>query len=286
MIKPILKWAGGKRSIINKIENKINQVLSEEATLFDLFTGSGSVAFSLERSFNKIVINDTNEELINLYLNVKDHVGEIIKILEVLQEEHSKELFYKVRSWDREKNHQHKFSPVQLAARTIYLNRTCFNGLYRVNLKGQFNVPMGNYDNPRINDFENLNKVSDLLKSKKIDIKNSDFTHLKSSIKPGDIVYLDPPYDKETSSSFVEYTKKSFDRYDQERLKDFFDELTDKGVYVILSNSATDRIKELYQEYIDEDSYIKVNRSVGANANTRKKSTEILIDNFRKVCKK
>jgi DNA adenine methylase len=283
MTKPILKWAGGKRSIIDKIEHKIKEVVKKDSTFFDLFTGSGTVVFYLEKHFSKVVMNDANDELINLYDNVRSNVEAIIKLLEKLKKNHSKEQYYQVRAWDRKSDFRQDYSSFELAARTIYLNRTCFNGLYRVNSKGQFNVPMGRYKNPRINDFDNLRSVSKLLNSGKILIKNSDFTHLKKMIKAGDVVYLDPPYDKETDSSFVDYTNKSFDKYDQERLKDFFDELTLMGVYVILSNSATERIRDLYNEYINEDSYIEVNRSVGASSKTRIKAKEILIDNFRKV---
>jgi DNA adenine methylase len=279
MCKPILKWAGGKRSIISLIEDKVLQLNTKQATFYDLFTGSGTVAFLLSKYFDKIVMNDTNEELINLYKVIKDKPEKLINQLDIFEKKHSKDFYYAVRLWDRDSNNKQLENPVKKAARTVYLNRTCFNGLYRVNSKGQFNVPMGKYKNPLINDSENIKLISELLNDK-IKLENHDFSVIKNQLNPGDIVYLDPPYDKENMSSFTEYTKKRFDYYDQERLKKFFDELTEMGVYAVLSNSATKKVLSLYDNYISDGSIIKVRRSVGSKAKTRKKVNEVLIDNF------
>lgn len=282
MIKPILKWAGGKRNIVNLIEERISILDTEESTLFDLFAGSASVAFHLNKRFKLVVINDTNEELYNLYNVIKKDHKNLINKLKYFKENHSKNQFYDVRAWDRTEEYKKKYSNTERAARTVYLNKTCFNGLYRVNSKGEFNVPMGKYKNPMINDFKNIENVSKFLK-KDVVLKNHDFYLLKNMIKPGDVVYLDPPYDKENEGSFAEYTKNNFDIYDHERLKDFVDELTDRGVYVILSNSATEKIKKLYKNYLKKSSLIKVRRIVGFRLETRKKVDEILLDNFEKV---
>ncbi|QMS85107.1 DNA adenine methylase [Candidatus Xianfuyuplasma coldseepsis] len=283
--KPVLKWAGGKRSILNLIENRLEKLDTQNATFFDLFAGSGSVAFHVADMFDHIVINDTNEELYNLYTVIKDDPISLIGNLEKLKSSHSKDQYYEIREWDRSSEYKKIHKSDERAARTIYLNKTCYNGLYRVNSKGQFNVPIGRYENPKINDFKNIQTLSDILKLK-FTICNSDFSHLKKHLKTGDVVYLDPPYDKENSSSFVSYTSKKFDVYDQERLKDFFDELTDMGVYACLSNSATEKIKDLYKEYIDDDSYITVQRNISSKGDSRIRAEEILIDNFNFIKEK
>lgn len=280
--KPLLKWAGGKRSINDLIEKRILTLETESATFFDLFVGSAAVAFNLEKHFKKVVINDTNEEIVNVYEVVKFQPQKLIRLLQELKENHSSDQFYNIRAWDRETDYKINYSKLKRAARTIYLNKTCYNGLYRVNLKGQFNVPIGRYENPNINDFENINNVSSALKTK-YQIFNSDFSHLRKFIKSGDVVYLDPPYDKENKTSFIEYTSKRFDVYDQERLADFFEDLTNMGVYVILSNSTTDKIKKLYKKYINGLSYIKAPRSIGASKKSRIQIDELLIDNFEEV---
>jgi DNA adenine methylase len=284
MNKPLLKWAGGKRAIIPQIESLLKDINLEGKTFYDLFFGSGTVGFSLSDHFEKIIMNDTNYELYNLYNVVEKHPEELINLMTNFSKQHSKDFYYNIRAWDREDEFLNNYSEVERAARTLYLNRTCYNGLYRVNSKGQFNVPIGKYKNPKINDFENIRKISRLI-SEKIKFENHDFQIFSKIVEPGDVVYLDPPYDKNNNSSFTEYTRKRFDYYDQERLRDFVDDLTEKGVYVILSNAATSNIKRLYAEYITKDSFIKVRRSIGSKTTSRIPAEEVLINNFQKVKK-
>lgn len=276
MCTPVLKWAGGKRTVIPKIEEILNE-LDEDRVFFDAFGGGGSVSIHFSRRFKSIVFNDINEELLNVYVQIKEEPEKLIKILEKLKENNNKENYYKVRELDRTPNALS--DNVFRAARTIYLNKTCYNGLYRVNSKGEFNVPYGRYDKPRIFDKENIFSLSELLRSK-IELRNECYESVLSMAKKGDVVYFDPPYDQE-NGEFSGYTRKSFTKDDQVKLKCVFDKLTQKGVYCILSNSATSFIRNIYSHYIDEQSIILVKRTVGANVTSRAKVEEILISNFK-----
>lgn len=282
MAKPILKWAGGKTVILDAIEKKIDQIESKDSTFYDVFAGGISVSLRLHNKFKSVVINDKNEEIINVYQVVKNNYKKLIELLEVHKLNHSKAYFYKIREMDRDSSYD-ELNKIQKAARTIYLNKTCYNGLYRVNSKGQFNVPIGRQTKLSIYDKENIQSLSDVLK--KFKIRNEDFSVVLKECKAGDVVYIDPPYDKLNKNSFIEYNEKKFDWYDQRRLKTEIDILTKRGVYVIASNSYTERIATLYKNYITEESIIKVKRSIGANERSREPVEEILIDNFDKVRK-
>ena len=275
---PILKWAGGKRSVIPLIDERIKH-LSKSRSFFDVFGGGASVALYFSGKFTRVVLNDINEELINVYLQVKHNPDVLIKHLEDLKIKNSKEFFYKIRELDRFSNGLD--DDVFKAARTIYLNKTCYNGLYRVNSKGQFNVPYGRYKNPKIFDKENIISMSRILNDN-IDLSNKSYEFILDAAKKGDVVYFDPPYDQE-NGDFAGYTKKSFTRKNQEELRIIFDRLTAKGVFCVLSNSATSFIKELYKEYLDDNSIIYVKRTVGAKISSRAKVEEILISNFEKL---
>ena len=237
---PIVKWVGGKRQLMFELLENIPKSYNR---YFEPFIGGGALFFELKP--NNAYISDMNEELINLYQVVRDNVEELIKDLQ--KHDISKEYFMQIRNIDRTKKYQN-WSDVKKASRFIYLNRTCFNGMYRVNSKGEFNVPFGNYKNPRIIDENNLINCSNLLQ--KTEIKNADFSKILNYIQKGDFVYFDPPYvPLNETSSFTSYTKDGFDIDMQFKLRDICDELDSMGVKFMLSNSDTKLVNELYANY-------------------------------------
>lgn len=280
-MRPALKWAGGKTTVIYEIEKRIQSIpFTERTRFFDVFVGGASVAIKFSNIFNNIVINDTNKELINVYKVIKTRPKELIDLLEMHEENHSHDYYYKLRKMDRNDEYENLDS-VTKAARTIYLNKTCYNGLYRVNSKGYFNVPIGRQKKLNIYSEDNIIKLSQIFKN--VEILNKDFSVVLEDCQPGDVVYLDPPYDKINANSFVEYNLTRFNEFDQERLKNEIDKLTKKGVYIIASNSYTARTAELYKDYLREDSIIYVKRSIASKSNSRKPIEEILVDNIDKV---
>lgn len=280
MIKPIIKWAGGKTDLIPYIQTKIDAVINPESTFFDVFAGGASVSLAFSNKFKHIVLNDTNKELVNLYMTVRDHPELLMKYLNQHIKNHSENYYYKVRNWDRTEKFQ-ILDPVEKAARMLYLNKTCYNGLYRVNFKGEFNVPKGSRDPKQLYDRKNLLNVSEALQN--MTLKNVDYTEAIDDAKTGDIVYLDPPYDKVNKQSFIAYNGKLFDEFDQQRLALDIKKMTENGIYVIFSNAATERIKELYKDYLDSNSYIPVLKRISSKGDRRKYVDEILGDNFKKV---
>lgn len=266
---PIVKWVGGKRQLMFELLENIPKSYNR---YFEPFIGGGALFFELKP--NNAYISDMNEELINLYQVVRDNVEELIKDLQ--KHDISKEYFMQIRNIDRTKKYQN-WSDVKKASRFIYLNRTCFNGMYRVNSKGEFNVPFGNYKNPRIIDENNLINCSNLLQ--KTEIKNADFSKILNYIQEGDFVYFDPPYvPLNETSSFTSYTKDGFDIDMQFKLRDICDELDSMGVKFMLSNSDTKLVNELYANY--EIKKVFASRQINANPNGRGKITEVLVKNY------
>ena len=266
---PIVKWVGGKRQLMFELLKNMPKPYNR---YFEPFIGGGALFFELQPE--NAYISDMNEELINLYSVVRDNVYELISDLK--KHEVSKEYFLEIRNLDRTDEYKN-LSNAQRASRFIYLNRTCFNGLYRVNSQGQFNVPFGNYKNPRIVDENNLLNCSELLKN--TEIKCADFSEILTKVKKGDFVYFDPPYVplKETSS-FTSYTKDGFDMDMQFKLREVCDELDSMGVMFMLSNSDTKFVNELYSNY--EIKKVFASRAVNANAEGRGKITEVLVRNY------
>ena len=266
---PIVKWVGGKRQLVFELLKNMPENYNR---YFESFIGGGALFFELQQG--NAYISDMNEELINLYLVVQNSVEDLILDLE--KHEVTKEYFLKIRNLDRTDKYK-QLSNIEKASRFIYLNRTCFNGLYRVNSQGQFNVPFGNYKNPRIIDERNLRNCSELLQ--KTEIKCADFSAILDKVKKGDFVYLDPPYvPLNETSSFTSYTKDGFDIDTQFRLREVCDELDSIGVKFILSNSDTKLVNELYSNY--EIKKVFAYRAVNANANGRGKITEVLVRNY------
>ncbi len=271
---PVLKWAGGKRQLLKEITKHIPEDFS---TYYEPFLGGGAVLFQLQPS--RAVINDINEELMNVYMVIRDQVEELIEELKKHKERNNKEYYYKIRELDRDAEKYRQLSNMQKAARTIYLNKTCYNGLFRVNSKGQFNVPYGRYKKPDIVNETTLRAVSDYLNKADITIMCGDFEEAVKEAEEGSFVYFDPPYDPiSTTSNFTAYSAESFNREEQIRLKRLCDKLNEKGVKFLLSNSATDFILDLYKDYHIE--IVQANRSINSKGNRRGKIDEVLVKNY------
>ena len=266
---PIVKWVGGKRQLMLELLKNMPETYNR---YFEPFIGGGALFFELQPQNG--YISDMNEELINLYTVVRDDVYELIDALN--KHKVSKEYFLKIRNLDRTEKYN-KLSDIEKASRFIYLNRTCFNGMYRVNSQGQFNVPFGNYKNPRIVDAENLINCSNLLKN--TEICCADFSKILNKVQKCDFVYFDPPYvPLNETSSFTSYTKDGFDLDMQFKLIDVCDKLDSMGVMFMLSNSDTKLVNELYSNY--EIKKVFASRAINANGNGRGKITEVLVRNY------
>ena len=272
--KPFVKWAGGKRQIIDKL-NKY--VPDDYNTYYEPFVGGGALLFEL--SPKNAVINDSNKELMNVYkcLCDEDKFKKMCAILNHYEAEHSEQFFYEIRDKDKNKKTFDRLSDYTRAARTIYLNKACFNGLYRVNSKNEFNVPFGKKTKVNTYDGGNLITVSNYLTMNNIKILSVDFEEAVKEAKKGDFVYFDPPYDSDTST-FNSYTEEGFGKEEQKRLAKVFKELSDKGCYVMLSNHNTTLINELYKDY--NIHVIEAKRNINSNGNKRGKVEEVIITNF------
>ena len=278
LVTPFVKWVGGKRGLISQILPYIPKKFNN---YFEPFVGSGALFFSLYNlgllKNKKVYLFDKNEELINTYNVIKNNPLELIEILKKFKDKHSKEFYYEIRELDRKEDY-FNLSPVTKAARFIYLNKTCFNGLYRVNKKGFFNVPMGKYKNPKIVDEENILKVCKALKN--VEIKCCDFSDVLKYATKNDFIYFDPPYyPLNKTSNFTSYTDNDFLENEQIKLFEVFKNLSEKKVYVIESNSDTEFIKNLYKEY--DIIKIKANRFINSKGDKRGKIDEVLILNFK-----
>lgn len=266
---PIVKWVGGKRQLMFELLKNMPENYNR---YFEPFIGGGALFFELQP--DNAYISDLNEELINLYKVVRDNVEELITDLQ--KHDISKEYFIEIRNIDRTEEYKN-WSNVKKASRFIYLNRTCFNGMYRVNSKGEFNVPFGHYKNPRILDENNLINCSNLLQ--RTEIRHADFSEILKKVKKRDFVYFDPPYvPLSETSSFTSYTKDGFDLDMQFKLRDVCDELDSMGVKFLLSNSDTKLVNELYENYNIKKVF--ASRQINANADGRGKITEVLVRNY------
>lgn len=272
--KPFVKWAGGKRQVIDKL---CEYAKDEFDTYYEPFIGGGALLFEL--SPKKAVINDSNKELMNVYQVLCDEnkFKKMCNILNHYETEHNEEFYYEIRNKDRNKNSFSRLSDYKKAARTIYLNKACFNGLYRVNSKNEFNVPFGKKEKVNTYDGGNLITVSNYLTMNDIKIMNVDFEAAVKDAKKGDFVYFDPPYDSDTHT-FNSYTEEGFNKEQQRRLARVFKELDQKGVYVMLSNHNTILVNELYKDYHFHT--IEAKRNINANGKKRGKIEELIITNY------
>ena len=269
---PVVKWVGGKRQLLDEITPRLPKRIT---TYCEPFLGGGAVLFSLQP--RNAIVNDLNADLMLVYEVIRDDVELLIAALE--QHENTAEYFYNIRDLDRDKNAYREMSAVERASRIIYLNKTCYNGLFRVNASGEFNSPFGHYKNPNIVNAPVLRAVSKYLTANNIQLLHIDFEEVLQRVPRGGFVYLDPPYDPVSdTASFTGYNRGGFGREEQERLKRCCDELAARGVRFLLSNSATSFIKELYTGYTVEIVHAK--RAINSDASKRGAVEEVLIRNY------
>ena len=271
LVQPFLKWAGGKRQLLPEIKKYIPQSFKN---YYEPFVGGGALLFYIQPS--KAIINDINSELCNCFTVVRDNLEELI--IDLTKHKKDEEYFYEIRDLDRKEEYKNLL-PAERASRIIFLNKTCYNGLFRVNSHGQFNAPFGKYKNPKILDEVVLKAVNYYLKNNYIEIRNNDFERALEDAQKGDFIYLDPPYDPiSDTSSFTGYSMGGFGRDEQRRLKNVFVQLDKKGCMVMLSNSATSFIKNLYEDY--RIITVSANRNINSVAKGRGKIDEVLVMNY------
>ena len=267
--RPFLKWAGGKGRLLEQYEPFLPK---HGGTYYEPFLGGGAVFFHLAKRFQRAVLADINPELVNVYACVKERVEELIHRLDQHQHQHGHEYYYELRG-----QHQLK-AQVDRAARLIYLNKTCYNGLYRENSQGQFNVPMGRYKKPAICDSGLLRTASSVLQSATL-VKLPFETILNWPLSPQDFVYFDPPYHPiSVTSSFTRYSRYGFEAQDQERLATVFRKLAERGIPVMLSNSDCGLIRKLYDGFPIHS--IQASRAINSKACRRGKISELLITSY------
>lgn len=270
--RPFLKWVGGKRQLLPKLLEVVDSAGSFRR-YHEPFLGGGALFFALAREDRlraRAYLSDINPNLMDAYQGLRENVGGVIRLLKMHKGQHCEEYFYQIRA-------RVPATQVGRAARVIYLNKTCFNGLYRENSKGQFNAPFGSYDNPNICDEENLRGVAATLRN--VDIEARDFTAATKLIRRGDLVYFDPPYDPVSKTAgFTGYAKGGFGVDAQEMLARTFAVLAGRGAHVILSNSLTPLMKELYKGfYVSE---VSAKRLVNSRADRRGEVMEVLVSTF------
>jgi len=266
---PFLKWAGGKRQLISQMDSYLPKTFNK---YIEPFVGGGTIFFYLLPE--TAILIDNNQELINTYNIIRNNVSELIESLK--KHKNEKEYYYKIRKIDRKPKKFEKWSDIEKASRNIYMNRCCFNGLYRVNSKGQFNVPFGSYKNPKFCDRENLIAVHKALKS--VILIHDTFEKCLDFGQKGDFVYFDPPYVPiSDSANFTSYTKDNFAKDDQIKLYNVFKTLDERGCKLMLSNSYSDFIIKLYNEY--KIKILKAKRAINSDATKRGEIKELLILN-------
>lgn len=272
-IKPFVGWAGGKSQLLPEIKTEIKRA-GQFDTYYEPFVGGGAVLFDLLPQ--KAVINDYNQELINAYRTIRDDLPNLL--IELSKLHNSKDEFYKIRAWDREPDYAN-LSKAKKAARFIYLTKTCFNSLYRVNRKGYFNTPYGRKRTIQIVDQDNLTAISQYFNDNEVTITSGDFAKVLAQVKPNSLVYLDPPYVPLTATaSFTSYTAVGFNKSDQECLAQSCQHLDRIGAKFIASNSDTELVHELYQQFNIRTVYAK--RNINADGKKRGAVAEVLITNF------
>lgn len=272
LVAPVVKWVGGKRQLIDDL----TPLFPKKITAYcEPFVGGGAVLFSLQPKI--AYVNDINAELINIYEVIRDDVDALIAALN--EHKNEEKYFYSIRDWDRDSETYLQRSKVQRAARIIYLNKTCYNGLFRVNNAGEFNSPYGHYKKPNIVSAPTLRAVSNYFQSTQLTFTNTDYAEVLSNVSKGTFVYLDPPYDPVSdTANFTGYTRGGFDRTEQVRLRECCDELTRRKIKFMLSNSATEFIREQYADY--DITPVRAKRAINSNASKRGHVDEVVIRNY------
>lgn len=292
--KPFLKWAGGKGQLLSQLSEHLpDRIHREPFTYIEPFVGGGAMLFYMLQRFDnikKVIINDVNEDLIIAYRTIKNDVEALVSKLEEIEKTYMNiadqdgrsDMFYVIR----ERYNQHVGDSIERVSQLIFLNKTCFNGLYRVNKKGLFNVPFGKYSNPTICNAEVLRADSQLLQSAKVEICQGDYAQTLQYVDGFTFFYLDPPYRPlDATSSFTAYAKGDFNDDDQRALADFCHQLSDRGILWMESNADCSAknpedtfFEELYRNY--RIGRVYASRSINANPSKRGKLTELLIKNY------
>ena len=280
LVKPYLKWAGGKRQLLPEIKKHLPKNLGN-LRYYEPFIGAGALFF--DRQPRRAVINDNNTELMLTYTVIRDHVDDLIRTLNTHRELNSEEYYYQVREQDRNSVVFAGLTDIQKAARLIYLNKTCYNGLYRVNSQGMFNVPYGRYTNPAICDEPVLRAIHRYLSHEnvEIDISHDDFAIAVESADKGSFIYFDPPYHSPDNTNFTGYQAGGFDENEQKRLHKVFCERTDAGAKCLLSSSDTEFIRELYNAERFKVISVKAKRAINSDSTGRGEVDEVLIKNWK-----
>ena len=274
--KPFVKWAGGKRQLLPILNQNFPKNFD---SYYEPFLGGGAVLFHLllEEGFHKFSVSDLNSDLILAYITIRDRVDELIFSLK----RHSKNYFKNSKSYYYTVRDSNPKSQIEKASRLLFLNRTCFNGLYRVNSKGRFNVPLGRYTNPNIVNEDNLLAVSQILRSRKVTIKCRDFNTVYSDAKNNDFLYFDPPYQPLSSTAnFTSYTDKDFGEDDLRQLVELCIKLDEKGCKVMLSNSNSAEVTKQFSDKRWKIMKIDANRAINSNSKKRTGHAELLIKNY------
>lgn len=269
---PVVKWVGGKRQLLDDFSPLFPKQISSYC---EPFLGGGAVLFHLQPRVS--LVNDINADLIQMYEVIRDDVEALIVALS--KHPNEEEHFYRVRDWDRDKEKYQKLSKVEKAARIIYLNKTCYNGLFRVNNAGEFNTPFGHYKKPNIVNEPTLRAVSTYFQKAEISFSSVDYAEVLAKVPKGTFVYLDPPYDPISgTANFTGYARGGFDRAEQVRLRECCDDLDRRGIKFMLSNSATDFILEQYSGY--NRTIVKAKRAINSNAAKRGQVDEVVVRNY------
>lgn len=274
LVMPVVKWVGGKRQLLSALSPLFPEDIAT-STYCEPFLGGGAVLFFVQPE--RAVVNDLNEDLMTVYRVIRDDVETLLK--ELKKHKNTSEYFYKIRDLDRDKKRYQRLSPVKKASRLLYLNKTCYNGLFRVNASSEFNTPFGRYKNPNIVNEETLRAVHAYFQRADITFLSQDYATVLGDLPEHSFVYLDPPYDPLTdTASFTGYNKGGFDRGEQLRLKECCDDLTARGIRFLLSNSATDYIRELYSGYTLTT--VDAKRAVNSVGSKRGAVQEVLVRNY------
>ena len=273
LVAPFLKWVGGKRQLIPSIVNNLPKNIGN-LNYVEPFIGGGAVLFHLQPK--NAILNDFNTELINVYSTIKNNLDELIEDLR--KHKNESDYFYSIRGLDRNSDFS-KLTDVERASRIIYLNKTCFNGLYRVNNAGEFNAPFGRYQNPNIVNEPTLKAVNKYLNANNIRFNSGDYEDVLKELDKNSFVYLDPPYHPlSVNSNFTGYVQGGWNIYDQVRLRETCDILRSKGIKFLLSNSDSDFIKDQYKDY--KITTVKAIRTINSDGEKRGEINEVLIKNY------
>jgi DNA adenine methylase len=277
-VKPYLKWAGGKRQLLGEIKSCLPGDI-QQYTYYEPFVGAGAVFFALQPG--KAVINDYNAQLILTYRVIKDNVEELIALLRRHRDKNDKAYFYALRNLDREAEKFRQLTDAEKAARLIFLNKTCFNGLYRVNSRGFFNVPYGRHTNPAICEEALLRRINAYLNAGEIVILNGDFEQALMGAGTNAFIYFDPPYHSPNKTNFTGYQADGFDESEQERLRNVMISMTNRGSKCLLSNADTAYIRGLYDYDCFDIRSVQAKRHINSDSGGRGAVNEVLIKNWK-----